>query len=107
MNALGMIAKVTTLLLCLSVSQWSWGVGEVEENPSALAMTTDALIVRPVMIATTIVGSALWLVSAPFSLMGGNADQAADTLIVGPAESAFKRCLGCIGDGYKRGNMTE
>jgi hypothetical protein len=107
MNVVGMIAKIGTLLLCLSISQWSWGVGEVEENPSALAMTTDALVIRPVMMATTVVGGVLWLVSSPFSLMAGNADQAADTLIMGPAESAFKRCLGCVGDGYKRGDMVE
>lgn len=107
MNAIGMFAKIFTLLLCLSVSQWSWAVGEVEEDPSALAMTTDAVLVRPALIVVTVVGSAVWLVSSPFSWLGGNAEQAADTLVIGPAKAAFQRCLGCRGDGYKRGNFEQ
>lgn len=89
------------------VSPWSIasGVGTVEEDPSALAMGTDLLLVRPVMLATTVVGSAVWLVSLPFSALGGNAMQAADTLVVGPGKSTFVRCLGCTGDGYKKANQ--
>jgi len=107
MKHLGTMVRLMALVTCMSVSQWSWAVGQVEEDPSALAMTTDALVIRPVMIATTVVGGALWLVSSPFSLLSGNAGQAADTLVIGPAESAFTRCLGCVGDGYKRDNMDE
>lgn len=74
----------------------------VEEDPSMLAMTSDLLFVRPVMLVTTAVGSAVWLVSSPFSFAGGNAMQAADTLVVGPAKATFVRCLGCTDDGYER-----
>lgn len=101
------LGKWVVVAVCTLVSQGSLAVGEVEENPSALAMTTDAFVIRPVMLATTIVGSAIWLVSSPFSLLSGNAMQAADTLVVGPAESTFTRCLGCVGEGYQRGNMDQ
>lgn len=74
----------------------------VEEDPTMLAMTSDLLLVRPVMLVGTVLGSAVWLVSSPFSLAGGNAMQAADTLVVGPAKATFVRCLGCVGDGYKQ-----
>lgn len=107
MKHLGLMVRLMTLVTCMAVSQWSWGVGEMKEEPSALAMTTDALVVRPIMVAGTVLGGALWLISSPFSLLSGNADQAADTLVIGPAESAFKRCLGCVGDGYNRGDMSE
>ncbi len=74
----------------------------VEEDPSMLAMTSDLIFVRPFMLVTTALGSAVWLVSSPFSFAGGNAMQAADTLVVGPAKATFVRCLGCIDDGYDR-----
>jgi hypothetical protein len=74
----------------------------VEEDPSVMAMTTDLIFVRPIMLVGTVFGSAIWLVSSPFSLAGGNSMQAADTLVVGPAKATFVRCLGCIDDGYDR-----
>ena len=67
----------------------------VEEKPSFMAMAGDLLFVRPVMIVTTVVGTALFVVSLPFSAAGGNADQAAEVLVQGPFETAFARCLGC------------
>jgi hypothetical protein len=73
----------------------------VEEDPTALAMTTDLLFVRPLLLVTTVAGSAAYVVSLPFSLAGGNADQAADTLVVKPAKATFQRCLGCTRSGPK------
>ena len=96
--------KITALISMLLLSQWSWSQGNssrLEENPTALAMTGDLIVVRPVMLVATVVGSALWLVSLPFSALGGNAMQAADTLVVGPAKATFMRCLGCTEDGYE------
>ncbi len=74
----------------------------VKENPSALAMAVDLVAVRPVMFTVTVAGSALWLVSLPFSAAGGNAMKAADTLVVGPAMTTFVRCLGCTKNGYAK-----
>ncbi len=104
-------AKIMMFLLALAmgnlcIAQQSGytvsGVGEVEENPSALAMTGDLLIVRPVMFTMTVVGAALWLVSLPFSAAGGNAKQAGKTLVATPATHTFMRCLGCTQPGYKQ-----
>lgn len=74
----------------------------VEEQPSAFAMTGDLLIARPFLLAATVVGTAVFVVSLPFSLAGGNAGEAADTLVVGPAKATFVRCLGCTRSGYKK-----
>lgn len=67
---------------------------QVDKKPSAGAMFIDATLVRPLMITTTLVGSALFVVSLPFSALGGNVGDAADNLVVEPARSAFKRPLG-------------
>lgn len=95
-------AAMSALLAISPMSFAAKKIGAVEEDPSALAMGTDLVVVRPVMLATTIVGSAVWLVSLPFSAAGGNMMQAADTLVVGPGKATFVRCLGCTGDGYKK-----
>ncbi len=57
-------------------------------------MVVDALIVRPLGIAATIIGTALFVVSLPFSALGGNTKAAYERLIVDPAKFTFKRPLG-------------
>lgn len=79
----------------------------VEEKPSALAMTGDAVLVRPLLLATTVVGTAVYIVSLPFSLLGGNAGEAGEVLVKGPAEATFVRCLGCTNSGRKQAPVTE
>jgi hypothetical protein len=74
----------------------------VEENPSALAMVGDLVIARPFLLAITVGGTAAYIVSLPFTLAGGNSEQAAQTLVVGPAASTFVRCLGCTKPGRKK-----
>jgi len=65
------------------------------EHPNALYMATDALFARPVLLAFTLIGCGVYVVSLPFSLLGGNAVEAADYLVAGPARATFMRCLGC------------
>ena len=73
----------------------------IEEQPSALAMTGDALLLRPVLLGVTIIGTAVFIVSLPFSALGGNVAEAGETLVVGPAQATFVRCLGCTRVGRK------
>lgn len=92
---------VATVAACLLAFSSVGHARPVDESPSALAMTGDAVFVRPALLATTIVGSAVYLVSLPFSLLGGNAGEAGETLVVGPAKATFVRCLGCTKSGRK------
>jgi hypothetical protein len=63
-------------------------------------MVGDLLVARPVGLVMTVGGAAVWLVSLPFTLLAGHTAEAAETLIVGPGESTFMRCLGCRNTGY-------
>ncbi len=102
--------RVTAAFLtcCLMLPQWLWAAdpalmaheGAVDENPNAFAMVGDFFVARPIGLVLTAGGAALWLVSLPFTLMAGNANEAADTLILGPGEQTFVRCLGCRQSGY-------
>ncbi len=92
--------------LLLSQSLWaaeqvmSTQGGAVDENPHWFAMLGDFFVARPIGLVMTAGGSVLWLVGLPFTLAAGNAQEAAETLILGPAEETFVRCLGCRQSGY-------
>ncbi len=64
------------------------------EPGSGEAMVIDAVIFRPIGVLTTVIGGAAFVVSLPFSTLGGNVDEAADKLIVEPIDYTFKRKLG-------------
>ena len=66
----------------------------IGEPGSGEAMIADALVARPIGLVTTVVGSAVYVVSLPFSLLGGNEQQARQKLVVEPTNFTFKRPLG-------------
>jgi hypothetical protein len=77
-----------------------WAQKAVDESPNEFAMVGDLLVARPIGAVMTVGGAAVWLVSLPFTLMAGHASEAAETLMLGPAQATFVRCLGCRNPGY-------
>ena len=63
-------------------------------EPGGGAMMYDTIVVRPVGIVATAVGSIFWLISLPFSASGDNVDMATEKLVKEPAAFTFKRPLG-------------
>lgn len=97
------LATVMAAVLALPMlSYGADGIGVIEEEPSALAMTTDALFIRPILFVGTVVGGAALILSSPLSLGGGNWLEAADVLFLTPGKNTFVRCLGCKRAGYKK-----
>lgn len=92
--------KVITMAIVLAFPATGWS-NTVEETPSALAMTGDAFFVRPVMLATTVIGTAIFIVSSPFAALGGNIGESFEQLVQKPFETTFVRCLGCTVNGRK------
>ena len=66
----------------------------MDEGISAEAMIADFVLVRPLGIIAVAVGSAFFIVSLPFSLLGGNSKAAAKKLVYDPAKFTFTRPLG-------------
>lgn len=95
------LAMVFSLALVLLAPQIGYSQA-IEEDPSALAMAGDLVIARPLLLTGTVLGAVFYVASLPFSLAGGNAAEAGQTLVVGPAMSTFVRCLGCTRSGYKK-----
>ena len=70
------------------------------EAPKGYAMVGDLVIARPLLIGATAIGAAAFIVSLPFTALGGNVGEAAQSLVVEPGKEAFVRCLGCTTSGY-------
>jgi hypothetical protein len=65
-----------------------------KEDPSGGMMLADFIFVRPIGIAATAIGSIFYVVSLPFSLLGGNPGEAGNALVKEPAAYTFSRPLG-------------
>jgi hypothetical protein len=72
------------------------------QNPPAYAMIGDLLIARPLLVVATVIGAGVFVVSLPFTALGGGVGDAGQALVVEPAKAAFVRCLGCIGEGFEQ-----
>lgn len=70
-------------------------------------MIGDLLFARPLLLAVTGVGTGMFLVSLPFSALGGNVEEAANTLVIRPAWQTFVRCLGCRISTVDAGQYTQ
>ena len=78
-----------------------------QDEPGYFAMVGDLVIARPLLLGVTLVGAGAFLVSLPFSAMGGNVSEAGHELVIRPAEETFVRCLGCTRAGYGRQQQEE
>ena len=66
---------------------------EAEETTGG-KMAVDLLLVRPVGIAATLVGSVIFVVALPFTLISGDTQHSLDKLIKEPGKYTFDRPLG-------------
>lgn len=71
-------------------------------GPGPVEMIIDGIIVRPISLAATLIGTVFFVATVPFSALSGSVGDAADTLVVGPAAYTFTRCLGCWRAQYTR-----
>ncbi|HYQ73344.1 MAG TPA: hypothetical protein VET88_15655 [Gammaproteobacteria bacterium] len=68
----------------------------IEPERTGGTMMADTFLVRPFMLAGTVVGLATFIVTLPFSALGGNVGEAGSTLVVEPAKYTFIRPLGAL-----------
>jgi hypothetical protein len=65
-----------------------------QKEVTAEAMLADVIVLRPFGIAATVLGTAVFVVSLPFTLPTRSVDKAAQKLVVDPAKFTFVRPLG-------------
>jgi len=92
-----LLTYILAFALALSNITFSANVAAYEiesQEPTGGTMLADAFMVRPFMLVGTILGTVTYIVTLPFSLLGGNAGEAGKTLVVEPAAYTFVRPLG-------------
>lgn len=94
------ILKLTTIaFIVLSLLVVPFGAMAADslnkkQESSGTMMAADAVLLRPLGLVSTIGGFALFIVSSPFSAMGGNTGEAWDAMVKKPAKYTFTRPLG-------------
>lgn len=83
-------------------------IDETDFGPSYGTMVVDTVVGKPLQLANAVAGTAAYIVSLPFSLIGRNADQAQQKLFVEPWD-AMGRCLGCTvaEDNYYKSQVID
>ncbi len=94
-----LLTYVLAFTLALSNMMFSSGAmarsyGDVDPDPTGGTMLADTVLVRPAMLVATVGGLVAFIVTSPFSLIGGNLGEAGNTLVVEPAAYTFVRPLG-------------
>lgn len=89
------VVLITAFALIAVPCTASFAAGlETDDEIVAGQMAGDALVARPLGLCATVIGGALFVVSLPFSALGGNTGPAYDRLVVDPFKFTFDRPLG-------------
>jgi hypothetical protein len=100
---MGTFRKQSLVFLLAAVLVFTWAASPAlaaekkyitGEDRNAVSMIFDLVLLRPLGLAATAVGTAFFVVSLPFSVLGGNTGEAAKKLVVAPAKYTFTRPLG-------------
>lgn len=88
------LAIVLILALIVTAAPVSSFAQADRPEPSATEITFDVLIIRPLGISATIVGTGLFIVSLPFTLPTGGVGLSARKLVADPFAFTFLRPVG-------------
>jgi hypothetical protein len=87
------LSVVTSVVLVWPTTSFS--VEVIDQKPTNFEMLGDAIFVRPLLAVATLFGAAVFVITLPFSAMGGNTKEAATVLVAEPGDALLFRCLGC------------
>jgi len=91
--------RITTAACVLALSLCSFTPARAVEGGGVIV---DAILVRPVCLAATAIGSALFVISLPVAAVSKSVKPAAHALVLRPARATFTRPLGDFEDlGYE------
>ncbi len=105
---LTVVASVSLAAITISPASAAIEIDETDFGPSYETMVVDTVVGKPLQLVAAVTGTAAYLVSLPFAVIGGNADQSQQKLFVEPW-NAMSRCLGCTvaEDNYYKSQAVE
>ena len=80
-----------SIVLCVSLISMS---GVNTSRASGIAAIGDVVVVRPVSLVATVLGSVFFVVALPFAAASKSIKETANTLVVEPAQFTFTRPVG-------------
>ena len=94
-----LLTYVLAFTLAMSNMMFSSGAmarsySDVNAEPTGGTMLADTVLVRPAMLVASVGGIVAFVVTLPFSLLGGNTGEAGKKLVVDPLAFTFVRPLG-------------
>lgn len=91
------LVLISSIALVMSASIASANNSDqyVIDEPTGMAKFGDAILARPFMLVVSVLGTATYVVSLPFTLPSGSHDSALESFVVKPWSDTFTRCLGC------------
>jgi hypothetical protein len=91
------VKRAVVALLCGAILAGS-APQSVASTDDGGRVAVDALLVRPFCLLSTIVGSAIFVISLPIAVPTRSVHSAAHALVVKPAQATFARPLGDLED---------
>lgn len=88
------LTSISLVVITMNPASAAIEIDETDFGPSYDTMVVDTVVGKPLQLVAAVTGTAAYLVSLPFAVVGGNADQSQQKLFVEPWE-AMSRCLGC------------
>jgi uncharacterized protein YbjT (DUF2867 family) len=89
--------KLTTIILVVSILAVT-SPALAGDGDRGFGATVDILLVRPVSFAATVVGTAVFIVSLPFSIPSKSVGATAKTLVAEPFNYTFTRPVGVFNE---------
>lgn len=99
MTAVLLAGALGVIPVCATAQQ-----DDTVSGDKATDMVVDAVVMRPLGLAATVVGTVLTVVALPFTIPSGSVEASARQLILRPADYTFKRPLGDFSDSSEAGN---
>ncbi len=88
------IAAISVLVMLLSVSSAALASDQATNPPSAEAIVLDAILIRPLGIASIAAGTVFFIVALPFTIPSRSVGVAARRLVAEPFKFTFTRPVG-------------
>jgi hypothetical protein len=89
-----LIVLVTAIALVAVPCMTCFAEGFEQDDDLIAGKMAAEVVVRPLGLVATVLGGAIFIVTIPFSALGGNADAAYNYLLADPFKFTFSRPLG-------------
>ena len=88
------IVLLTTLALVVVPCMTCFAEGIEQDDDLIAGKMAAEVVVRPLALCATLIGGAIFVVTLPFSALGGNTNEAYNYLLADPFKYTFSRPLG-------------